>query len=140
MSNDEIFGIINFINSLSFSEFELDTGEIKIRIQRETTGNEVKSKTTSSIGGATLTDVRQPAGPSIKAPIAGVFYQASAPGEAPFISVGDSVKKGDTLCILEAMKMMNEVKSDRDGVIKDIVVTDGSAVEEKDILFVFQGA
>lgn len=138
MSNDEIFGIINFINSLSFSEFELDTGEIKIRIQRETANNQTKSK--SSIGAPAAGSARQVSGPSLAAPISGVFYQAPAPGEKPFVSVGDSVKKGDTLCILEAMKMMNEVKSDRDGIIKEILVSDGDPVEEKDVLFVFRGA
>ena len=138
MSNDEIFGIINFINSLSFSEFELDTGEIKIRIQRETENNQTKTK--SSIGTPPAANIRQTSGASLVAPISGVFYQASAPGEKPFVSVGDTVKKGDTLCILEAMKMMNEVKSDRDGVIKEILATDGDPVEEKDVLFVFRGA
>ncbi len=138
MSNDEIFGIINFINSLSFSEFELDTGEIKIRIQRETENNQTKTK--SSIGTPAAVNIRQASGASLVAPISGVFYQASAPGEKPFVSVGDTVKKGDTLCILEAMKMMNEVKSDRDGVIKEILATDGDPVEEKDVLFVFRGA
>ena len=80
------------------------------------------------------------AGPSIRAPISGVFYQAPAPGEEPFVSVGDSVKKGDTLCILEAMKMMNEVKSDRNGIIKEVLVKDGDSVNESEVLFVFQGA
>jgi len=140
MSNDEIFGIINFINSLSFSEFELDTGEIKIRIQRETTNNASQKMTKSSIGASTVSSARTYSEPTITAPISGVYYQASAPGEKPFVSVGDSVKKGDTLCILEAMKMMNEVKADRDGIIKDILVTDGSQVDEKDVLFVFRGA
>ncbi|MEX1307301.1 MAG: biotin/lipoyl-containing protein [Eubacteriales bacterium] len=140
MSNDEIFGIINFINSLSFSEFELDTGEIKIRIQRETTNSKTKTSSKSSVVLPAGGQNRQVSGDSLAAPISGVFYQASAPGEKPFVSVGDSVKKGDTLCILEAMKMMNEVKSDRDGVIQEILVTDGNPVEEKDILFVFRGA
>ncbi len=139
MSNDEIFGIINFINSLSFSEFELDTGEIKIRIQRETT-NETASRRMKPSVGVSSSGSRQLSGPVLAAPISGVFYQAPAPGEKPFVSVGDSVKKGDTLCILEAMKMMNEVKSDRDGVIKEIIAVDGNSVDEKDVLFVFRGA
>ncbi len=139
MSNDEIFGIINFINSLSFSEFELDTGEIKIRIQRETT-NEQTGKKMKPLAGISSSGSRHASGSVLTAPISGVFYQAPAPGEKPFVSVGDSVKKGDTLCILEAMKMMNEVKSDRDGVIKEILAVDGNSVDEKDVLFVFRGA
>ncbi len=139
MSNDEIFGIINYINSLTFSEFEMETGDIKIRIQRHgAPGTKVTADSFSA-----ETNVRKPmraAGPSIRAPISGVFYQAPAPGEEPFVSVGDSVKKGDTLCILEAMKMMNEVKSDRNGIIKEVLVKDGDSVNESDVLFVFQGA
>jgi len=140
MSNDEIFGIINFINSLSFSEFELDTGEIKIRIQRETANHAAQKMTKSSVGASSAASAQTYSEPTITAPISGVYYQASAPGEKPFVSVGDSVKKGDTLCILEAMKMMNEVKADRDGIINEILVTDGSQVEEKDVLFVLRGA
>ena len=139
MSNDEIFGIINYINSLTFSEFEMETGDIKIRIQRQgASGTKVSADSFS-----TETNVKKSmrtAEPSVRAPISGVFYQASAPGENPFVTVGDSVQKGDTLCILEAMKMMNEVKSDRNGIIKEVLVKDGDSVNESDVLFIFQGA
>jgi len=135
MSNDEIFGIINYINSLTFSEFEMETGEIKIRIKRGSVSEFSRSNDSGFSGKQLKTKEHQLSG--IKAPLSGVFYQAPAPGEKSFVSVGDTVKKGDTLCIIEAMKMMNEVKSDRDGVIKEIVVSDGDSVNESDVLFVF---
>ena len=65
----------------------------------------------------------------------GVFYQAPAENEEPFVKKGDHVKKGDTLCIIEAMKLMNEVTAERDGVIKDICVSNGDTVEFGTVLF-----
>lgn len=65
----------------------------------------------------------------IKAPIVGTFYAAPSPDQAPFVKVGDTVKKGDVVCIIESMKLMNEVNSDVDGVVREIVVKSGDAVE-----------
>ena len=70
----------------------------------------------------------QPEGTTVKAPLVGTFYAASAPGEAPFVSVGDTVKKGQTLCVLEAMKMMSEVPAPCDCVILEIPAKDGDLV------------
>lgn len=66
---------------------------------------------------------------SIVSPIVGTFYEASAPDKEPFVKVGDKVKKGDVLCIIEAMKLMNEIKSDVDGTVEKVLVTDGQLVE-----------
>lgn len=65
----------------------------------------------------------------VKAPIVGTFYAASAPDQPPFVKVGDSVKKGDVLFIIESMKLMNEVQSEVEGVVKEILVGNGEAVE-----------
>lgn len=70
----------------------------------------------------------QPEGATVKAPLVGTFYAASAPGEAPFVSVGDTVKKGQTLCVLEAMKMMSEVPAPCDCVILQVLAKDGDLV------------
>jgi acetyl-CoA carboxylase biotin carboxyl carrier protein len=59
----------------------------------------------------------------------GTFYRSSAPGAKPFVQVGDTVKSGDTLCIIEAMKLLNEIESDRDGTVKAILVENGQPVE-----------
>ncbi|MEO0576682.1 MAG: acetyl-CoA carboxylase biotin carboxyl carrier protein [Pseudomonadota bacterium] len=65
----------------------------------------------------------------VTAPMVGTYYSSSAPGAAPFIQIGDRVKAGDTLCIVEAMKMMNQIDSDADGVVKSIRVQNGEPVE-----------
>ena len=71
----------------------------------------------------------------IKAPIVGTFYQSSAPNEEPYVKVGDTVSKGDVVCIIEAMKFMNEVNSDVSGTITEILVKDGEFVEFGQELF-----
>jgi acetyl-CoA carboxylase biotin carboxyl carrier protein len=70
-----------------------------------------------------------PAGKTVKAPIIGTFYAASAPGKPPFVKSGDSVKKGDVLFIIESMKLMNEVLSDFDGVVREILPQNGDPLE-----------
>ena len=70
-----------------------------------------------------------PAGKFVKAPIVGTFYAASAPDQPPFVKVGDQIKKGDVLFIIESMKLMNEVQSEIEGTIAEILVGNGEAVE-----------
>ncbi len=77
-----------------------------------------------------------PAGHEVKSPMVGSFYSASKPGAAPFVSVGDSVNVGDTLCIIEAMKMMNEITADKAGVVKSVLVENGDSVEFDQPLFI----
>ena len=72
---------------------------------------------------------------SVKSPIVGVFYAAPAENAAPYVSVGDRVKKGQTLCIVEAMKLMNEIAAEEDGVVTEVCVTNGQVVEYGTELF-----
>ena len=72
---------------------------------------------------------------AVRAPMVGVFYAAPAPGAEPFVHVGSKVKKGETLCILEAMKLMNEVAAERDGEVVEVCVNDGELVEYGRVLF-----
>ena len=65
----------------------------------------------------------------VKAPMVGTFYRAAAPGSASFVEVGDAVQVGDPLCIIEAMKLMNEIEADQAGIVKAILVENGQAVE-----------
>lgn len=74
-------------------------------------------------------------GAEIKSPMVGVFYRGAAPGAEPFVQAGSRVKKGDTLCILEAMKLLNEITADRDGTIARVCAEDGQAVEYGQVLF-----
>ncbi len=75
---------------------------------------------------------------TITAPMVGTFYAASSPTESPFVSVGDQVSKGQTICIIEAMKLMNEVEADKDGIIKRIVAENGKMVEFGETLFIIE--
>ena len=77
-------------------------------------------------------------GTVVKAPIVGTFYRAPAPGEAPFVEVGDIVRAGDTLCIIEAMKLMNEIESEVDGKVAEILVDDALPVEYDHPLFLIE--
>lgn len=74
-------------------------------------------------------------GKAVKCPMVGVFYSAPAPGEKPFVSVGSKVEKGDVLCIVEAMKLMNEISAETDGEITEVCVEDGAVVEFGQPLF-----
>jgi acetyl-CoA carboxylase biotin carboxyl carrier protein len=78
----------------------------------------------------------EPAGHVVKSPMVGTFYRASAPGNPAFVEVGTSVKEGDTLCIIEAMKLLNEIDADATGVIKQILVENGQPVEFGQPLFI----
>jgi acetyl-CoA carboxylase biotin carboxyl carrier protein len=78
----------------------------------------------------------EPQGHIVKSPMVGTFYRSSAPGSAPFVDVGSSVKEGDTLCIIEAMKLLNEIDTEVSGVVKQILVENGQPVEFGQPLFV----
>lgn len=78
----------------------------------------------------------EPSGKVIKSPIVGTFYRAPSPDDDPFVQVGDQVEKGQTLCIVEAMKIMNEIESDYSGEIKKILVENAEAVEYDQPLFI----
>jgi len=76
------------------------------------------------------------AGHVVKSPMVGTFYRAPSPGAEAFVQVGDSVKEGQTICIIEAMKLLNEIECDMDGMVKEILVENGQAVEYGQPLFI----
>ena len=78
------------------------------------------------------------AGHSVKSPMVGTFYKSSSPGAAPFVQVGDTVKEGDTLCIIEAMKILNEIESDKSGTVKQVLCENGQAVEYGQALYIIE--
>jgi acetyl-CoA carboxylase biotin carboxyl carrier protein len=78
----------------------------------------------------------EPAGHVVKSPMVGTFYRSSAPGSPPFVEIGSVVKEGDTLCIIEAMKLLNEIDADASGTIRQILVENGQAVEFGQPLFI----
>ena len=78
------------------------------------------------------------AGHAVKSPMVGTFYRASSPGSAPFVQIGSVVKEGDTLCIVEAMKILNEIESDKSGTVTQILCENGQAVEYGQPLFIIE--
>ena len=79
-----------------------------------------------------------PAGHTVKSPMVGTFYRSSSPGAAPFVQIGSVVKEGDTLCIVEAMKILNEIESDKSGTVTQILCENGQAVEYGQPLFIIE--
>lgn len=79
-----------------------------------------------------------PAGHTVKSPMVGTFYRASSPGAKPFVEVGSAVKEGDAICIVEAMKILNEIECDKSGTVTQVLVQNGDAVEYGQPLFVIE--
>ncbi len=137
--------LIDLVQESGIAELEITEGEEKVRIVRAGGGSGA-AQTAIAIDSA-VPQVAPPApmaaeippvpeGHVVKAPMVGTFYRAASPGAKPFVDVGDSVKKGQTICIIEAMKLMNEIEADADGVIKEILLENGQPVEYGEPLFV----
>ncbi|HYF60847.1 MAG TPA: acetyl-CoA carboxylase biotin carboxyl carrier protein, partial [Burkholderiaceae bacterium] len=80
----------------------------------------------------------QPSGHAVKSPMVGTFYRSANPNSPPFVEIGSQVKEGDTLCIVEAMKLMNEIEADKAGTVKAVLVENGQPVEYGQPLFVIE--
>lgn len=117
--------LIDLVSESGISELEVTEGEGKVRIVKNAPPVYVQP----SAGFA-------PQGHVVTSPMVGTFYRAPSPGADPFVQVGDTVKEGQTLCIIEAMKLLNEIESDKAGVIKEILAENGQAVEYGQPLFV----
>jgi acetyl-CoA carboxylase biotin carboxyl carrier protein len=132
--------LIELVESSGIAELEVSEGEERVRITRSMpTGHQALGRDAGAPGegaGVSTGDVpaaQQLAAPAeghvVKAPMVGTFYRAAAPGSASFVEVGDAVQPGDPLCIIEAMKLMNEIEADQAGIVKAILVENGQAVE-----------
>ena len=144
MTLDEIKQLIEFIKSNELSEFELEHDGVKIRIK---SGSSHHAVTMPQMVAAApvMAPVAAPAAPLaadagselaiVKSPIVGTFYRAAEPGAKALASVGDVVRKGQVLCIIEAMKLMNEIDSDYDGEITSVYVENAQAVQYGERLF-----
>jgi acetyl-CoA carboxylase biotin carboxyl carrier protein len=139
--------LIDLVEESGIAELEITEGEEKVRIVRGGSGGKevvVLSPPTLAasppvVQAATAppqapTPAQEEAVPAleghiVKAPMVGTFYRSGSPGGKPFVEVGDPVKAGQPICIIEAMKLMNEIEADKDGVIKAIMVENGQPVE-----------
>ena len=142
--------LIDLVQNSGISELEISEGEEKIRIAKHFTAAPISTTVTMPVAAAASAPAAVSPAPTpaadaapagveghvVKAPMVGTFYRSSSPDAAPFVEVGQTVKQGDTLCVIEAMKLMNEIEADVSGVIKAIQVENGQAVEYGQPMFV----
>lgn len=141
--------LIEMLEESSLSEIEINEGEESIRISRISltapaavpvmTPAPAPVATASAEAAPTQSEEADiPSGHAVKSPMVGTFYSAPSPGAKPFVQVGDTVSSGDTLCIVEAMKMLNEIETDKGGVVKAILKENAQPVEYGEVLFVIE--
>jgi acetyl-CoA carboxylase biotin carboxyl carrier protein len=147
--------LIDLVQQSGIAELEITEGEERVRISRGVPGAQpaapLQVYTLPPAGQAAAAAGAPPAAPApapeseaaaapeghvIRSPMVGTFYRSSAPGSKAFVEIGQAVKAGDTLCIIEAMKLLNEIEADRDGVVKAILVENGQPVEYGEPLFI----
>ena len=139
--------LIDLVADSGIAELEITEGEGKVRIVKFSQSVQPVAYVPEAVAAAPAAPAAAapaaapaapaaPAGHSVKAPMVGTFYRAPNPGASPFVEVGQAVKEGEPLCIIEAMKLLNEIEADKSGVIKEILVENGEPVEYGQPLFV----
>ena len=139
--------LIELVESSGIAELEISEGEERVRITRSLPGHAATPAPTAPPEPVTLiaangtANAAAPApatgteGHVVKSPMVGTFYRSASPGAKPFVEVGDSVQVGDALCIIEAMKLMNEIEAELDGTIVAVMAENGQPVEYGEPLF-----
>lgn len=133
--------LIELIEASDIAEIEIHEGEESVRINRYSSAAPVAIATPAASTTAPEKEEEQEeeiAADAIRSPMVGTFYRSPAPGAKMFCNVGESVNVGDTLCIIEAMKILNQIESDKAGVIKAILVEDAQPVEYDQPLFIIE--
>ncbi len=140
--------LIDLVEESGIAELEITEGEEKVRITRTQAGTQfmyapppmqpmaAPAPAPAAAAPAPAAEPAVPEGHVVKSPMVGTFYRAPSPGAKPFVEVGQTVNPGDTLCIIEAMKLLNEIEADQGGVIKAILVENGQPVEYGEPLFI----
>ena len=139
--------LIELVESSGIAELEISEGEERVRITRTTasiqqTYTPAPQPAFAVAAPQTVAPAAEPAKPAVteghvvKSPMVGTFYRSASPGSKAFVDVGQTVNSGETLCIIEAMKLLNEIEADQSGVIKAILVENGQPVEFGQPLFV----
>jgi acetyl-CoA carboxylase biotin carboxyl carrier protein len=141
--------LIELLEESGINEIEIREGEESVRISRG--GGAAPAPTIQHIAvppsapapaaapaPSAESEPAVPSGHVVRSPMVGTFYRAPAPGAKSFVEIGSRVKVGDPLCIIEAMKMMNQIEADKDGVVKSVVVDNGQPVEFDQPLFVIE--
>jgi len=136
--------LIELLEESNIAEIEIHEGEESVRISRASTvapaviAAPIGAPTTPAAAATAAAPVaaKEPEGHIIRSPMVGTFYRAPSPGAKPFVVEGQSVSSGETLCIIEAMKILNQIESDKTGKIVEILVENGQPVEYNEPLFV----
>lgn len=137
MEFENLLTLIKTVSDSSVTGFQYEQDGVKLSIQKEVVQQVVEyhGDTTAKVVVQEKVQEEESAGNVIKSPLVGRFYAAPAEDAEPFVTVGDSVKKGQTVAIVEAMKLMNDIESDFDGVIAEVFVENGESVEYGQPLF-----
>ncbi|MEK6736463.1 MAG: acetyl-CoA carboxylase biotin carboxyl carrier protein [Pseudomonadota bacterium] len=150
--------LIELVEESGIAELEITEGEEKVRISKSGSGVQnyafmppamqpiiaPTAHHASTVKVEEVAEVTAPVKPTlpeghvVKSPMVGTFYRSPSPGASAFVEIGQTVKVGDTLCIIEAMKLLNEIESDKNGVVKAILLENGQPVEYGEPLFVIQ--
>ena len=160
MNLDDVREILALMRDNGLSEFEIERDGLKLRLRKDSAGTVVTTPLIAAAytPSAVIPQVAAPAGPPVaarpdvdaaeteielavvKSPIVGTFYRSSEPGSPAFVEIGATVKKGQVLCIIEAMKLMNEIDSEYEGEIANIYVENGQPVQYGERLFAIKTA
>ena len=154
MDLDQIKQILDLVRQHELSEFEIEHEGLRLKIRKDANGTPIVSAhgpvflppvSAAPVSGPVISSAapESPAADAgdeielavVKSPIVGTFYRSPEPGAASFVDVGSTVKKGDVLCIIEAMKLMNEIDSEYDGEIVNVYIENGQAVQYGERLF-----
>ena len=143
MNINEMKELIREVSNSGIDEFQYEENDVKLSLSKGKASTVVKEHVNENYSAYKVEDTVMAETidcdtKTVKSPLVGTVYMAPAEGEEPFVSVGDSVKKGQVLAIVEAMKLMNEIESEYDGVIKEICVNNEEAVEFGQTLFVLE--
>jgi acetyl-CoA carboxylase biotin carboxyl carrier protein len=142
--------LIDLVSDSNVSELEITEAEGKVRIvksmgvaapvmvQQAPAAAPLAASPVAVAAPAAAEAPAAPAGHAVKSPMVGTFYRSSSPGAAPFVQIGSVVKEGDTLCIIEAMKILNEIESDKSGTVTQILCENGQATEYGQPLFIVE--
>jgi len=143
--------LIDLVQESGIGEIEITEGEEKVRISRQLAAQPMLMASpamqpmampgvpaAAPAAAPPAAPAPEPKGHALKSPMVGTFYRAPSPGAPPFVEIGQSVSKGQTLCIIEAMKLLNEIESDVSGTVKAILVENGQPVEYGQPLFLIE--
>jgi acetyl-CoA carboxylase biotin carboxyl carrier protein len=139
--------LIDLVSESNVSELEITEAEGKVRIVKGGTGGMQQAAPMVAMAPAAAPVAAAPApapapevpaGHTVKSPMVGTFYRASSPGAKSFVEIGSQVKEGETICIIEAMKILNEIEADKSGTIAQILCENGQAVEYGQPLFIIE--